>query len=193
MKNISINLFRISSDSKYLDIIIQAPADYVFKQFNLEVRFIKNSNFTSIYFNLSDVLIKNESINKLMYRIPLSSLNEIDVNAIFIGSFVTINPETFEEIEDTAYCSNVNNIYLEILDDIMNLKNECSNISDDTIRNYLLLYGHESAMAQGDMDTALEYYKILINHFNKCGTLNRHCSTGCGSKHIVKSSCGCEK
>ena len=73
--------------------------------------------------------------------------------------------------------------------------------SDEAIRKYMILYGHLSAMAAGDIDIAEMYFKILINNFNKCGTRDgRSCGTcGCSTNyipsasHIVDHNCGCGK
>jgi hypothetical protein len=46
-KSISISLFRVSGDSKYLDMIFSCPEEYHFTSLQLEARILENGKFNS--------------------------------------------------------------------------------------------------------------------------------------------------
>lgn len=255
---ISVGLFRVSGDSKYLDMIFDCPQDYYFDSLKLEVRFVEQSTFKSKFFDLSDALFDTTSastctIKKKHWtvRLPLDKL-EITVPAIYIATlhaspvFTTVldngtfkyalpcpytNSSAYEvryntgdnaglvyekngtdpfigfdgetvlgkiftnccgndctgqlltEIEDTMICSDVNYAYRCMLDDLLK-EGRCESISDDAIRKYLLLYGHQAALAVEDMETAEAYFKLIGNYFNKCAVKDRP------AKHAQPCNCG---
>lgn len=96
-----------------------------------------------------------------------------------------------EEIETTAICSDVGPVYRCILDGVLNsaCATDCSTgtVSDDVIRNYLVLYGHTAAMQSGDLETAELYFRMLTTCFNLC----KPCCS-CGKKPKIINSCGCK-
>lgn len=245
---ISISLFRVSSDSQYLDMIFDCPRDYYFNYLQLEVRSLNDKGeFISNFFDLSPALFKitptdDNTVNKQHWtvRLPLEKLGFNNVPAIYKGSlkaeykFVTgenyitedgiryalpipyHNSQAYEIIDDTAQvykknglaidgifgkilttcdklpteslqdsmiCSDVNSVYTDILNDILAQSKQCEeDVSGEAIKKYLLLYGHHIALTRGDLDTAEAYFKLLINHFSKCGTSNniKHSHCNCG-------------
>ena len=257
---ISVELFRVSGDSKYLDMLFSCPQDYYFDSLELEARIIDKGTFKSKFFDLSDALfnvdidpdctIKNKHWT---VRLPLYKL-EITDPAIYIatlhaspvfttvldnGSFkyslpcpytnknayeVRYNSGDFaglvyekngaeplvgydeEEVvgrlitnccgdgcsgqlpqempETTMVCSDVNYAYRCMLDDLLAENNRCDSVSDDAIRKYLLLYGHQAALSVRDMETAETYFKLIGNCFNKCAVKDRP------AKHAQPCNCG---
>jgi hypothetical protein len=73
-KNISISLFRVSSDRKYLDMIFSCPEEYQFTSLELEARFVgDDGNFQSSLFDLSAALFTEEvrDKNRFSVSVPL--------------------------------------------------------------------------------------------------------------------------
>lgn len=212
-KNISISLFRVSGDRKYLDMIFSCPYGYHFTSLELEARFVgDDGKFQSSFFDLSMALFnteesddsEEESTSKLRHavRVPLEQLG-ITIPAIYIATFKMQDDETEEDpISDTAICSDVVEAYRCMMDDLfMHQKDSSCNdtVSDEVIRKYLLIYGHTAAMAARDLDTAQEYFRLIGNCFDKCGPKGRGsgscCSGTCGGKHQFRpihiNPCNC--
>lgn len=71
----------------------------------------------------------------------------------------------------------------------------CSSISDEAIRKYLILYGHQAALySEGGEDIAKMLFKILVKQFSNCSSNTRpgRCDVQFNN-YIVKSNCGCKK
>lgn len=198
---ISVGLFRVSGDSKYLDMIFDCPEDFHFESLHLEVRFLEQGKFKLKFFDLSNALfidpVTGEIITNKQHwtvRLPLYKL-DIFVPAIYIGTLKMAaddesisNPCGCYDPEDnclttTMVCSDVNSAYKCMLDDILK-EGSCETVSDDAIRKYLLLYGHQAAMAVEDMETAEAYFKLIGNCFNKCAVKDRP------AKHAQPCNCG---
>lgn len=104
--------------------------------------------------------------------------------------------------ETTVYTSDTNSAFYYLMDNILNLDNSCTPISDEAIRNYLILYGHLQALENGQQSIAEEYFKILVKNFTKCGNNSRACGGPCGCQsspcgpnqhhqHPTHNSCNC--
>ena len=104
--------------------------------------------------------------------------------------------------EVTVHTSDINGAFQYIMDNILNLENSCTPISDEAIRNYLILYGHLQALENGQQSIAEEYFKILVKNFTKCGNNSRACGGPCGcqsspcgpnqhNQHPTHNSCNC--
>lgn len=201
-EHIQIGLFRVSFDSKFLDLMTECPKGMFFTYAQVEVRCYRDGKWGSEFF-IFDGNILGEEKQQIIARIPLSNLfKESIVPAMYILTLHAAEENHIGEedekdytIEDVAICSDVNDVFYYILDNIKDLDEDCEGISDDSIRNYLILYGHYAAMSQKDFDTAEEYFKILVNKFVKCGQGKRDCANSCGCKSSisnVKPSCGCK-
>lgn len=308
MDNISISLFRVSSDSKYLDMIFSCSKDEFFSSLIINVKSIKEKETISEDFDLSQALFSEDTRKKSHWhvRLPLESLGygpkrpaiytatfktqqqeiqnckykirtasynsqdpewekgysyfahptitdtvlyhfstyeddavsvefTVDLNTWFPieaqnnqyvytipleqgaeeyftvvrvtnskgESFMTepllfypdrklqeeVNPlecEIFirEGSEDSAICSDVNNIYYTLVDGIINPGDRCTTISDEVIRNYIILYAHLQALDKREYDEALLYFKMINSHFDNCGNFKR-----LPHRHI--NSCNC--
>lgn len=149
------------------------------------------------------------------FPVPFASANYYNKDGVIVdsaGTVCTINGETAiyynaeEEVcyddesfvwnlTDIAICSDVNNVYRCLLQDILN-DDPCKQLPDDAIRNYLILYGHQAAMSVQDLETASEYLRIISNCFSNCGGTS---VCGCGSsayKNLVpkpNGGCNCGK
>ena len=208
---ICINLFRVSSDSKYLDMMFSCPEGFYFTSLFLEVRFLSGNKFVSNNFDVSTALFMHdgepiEDRQDWTVRIPLDKLG-ITVPAIYKATFKISRIEDPEQtpcgpqvdcdcqndscLEDHAICSDVNQVYNCMLKDLMKLEDPCFEVSDELIREYLLLYGHQSALALGDLEIAERYFKLIINCFDNC---NNPCGCTCNRpKTIPTNSCNCHQ
>ena len=199
---IEINLFRISSDGVYLDLIATSPKDSKFTTIEIETRYLNGNSFASKLYviNLTE---EQQVTGELKVRIPVYNVNKGITGNLPMIYKITLKAVDLEgnEIKESGLASDVTRIYQDILDNVLSLSGDCTKISDEAIRKYMILYGHLSAMAAGDIDIAEMYFKILINNFNKCGTRDgRSCGTcGCSTNyipsasHIVDHNCGCGK
>ena len=193
-KCISIQLFRVSADSQYLDMIFDCPVEFYFNSLTLEVRYWDGSanSMKSLFFDLSKALFNvdpedpDNTIAKKHWvvRLPLEKLG-VTFPAIYKGTIKaqeileeSSDSDEAEELCDHMICSDVNYAYKCMLNDLLDLDNSadpCIGISDDAIRKYLLLYGHQAALATGDDEVAERFFKLIGNCFEFCPT-----SCGCG-------------
>lgn len=205
-KNITISLFRVSSDSKYLDMIFGCPVEYHFTSLSLEVRFLEDNSMKSVFYDLSKALFYEGTEERKWWdvRLPLDKLG-IEVPAIYKAEFkAVLDDESSDdssddlneceeiqpELSDYAVCSDVNFAYRCMLDDILKI-DPCEGVSDDAIRKYLLLYGHTAALAAGDDEYAEAYFKIVSQCFDYCNN-NRGCCSPC-KRPKETSGCNCRR
>lgn len=208
---ITISLFRVSTDSKYLDMIFDCPMEYYFNSLILEVRYVENNTFKSKQFDLSNALFKDPETGEVIttqkhwiVRLPLEKL-DIMVPAIYIGHLkadLVDSEEPINTLSDTMICSDVNKAYRCMLDELLVAEGSCEDaVSDEVIRKYLLLYGHQAALSVEDLEYAQIYFKLIGKCFNSCGASNRPgCGCGCGAggnspesfRPSKPSNCGCK-
>lgn len=217
MEYITVNLFRVSQESIYLDIIAECLEGYIFNKIEVGIRTYDHygNALTENYYSLTDAILSeytNNQTSKISARIPLSEFFEESgvqpsMYILTLGCIQNIiddNTNISQAIEDTeqhditAYTSDINNAFYYLMDNILNLENSCTPISDEAIRNYLILYGHLQALENGQQSIAEEYFKILVKNFTKCGNNSRACSSSCGchsslsSSHPIHHSCNCK-
>lgn len=187
-KAISISLFSVSSgfgdnNKKALKLIIDCPHGYVFKKCLLDVKIGDNQ---TDYYDLSAALFgdaqsSDDKTDHWNIVIPLEMLG-ITSNAIYKiyleASEQSIDEETGkiiygDTITDTAWTSDVDGTFECMIAHILN-SDPCEAVSDEVIRNYLILFGHQAALRESNLDEAWEYFKLLKNCFHKCG--NEHTS-----------------
>ncbi len=126
-KCISVSLFRVSTDSLYLDMMFDCPVEYYFDSLTLEVRYWDGSAnlMKSLFFDLSNALFNTDledpdntiSKKNWVVRLPLSKLG-ITFPAIYKGTLKArellltessdSSEEYAEELQDHMICSDVN-------------------------------------------------------------------------------------
>lgn len=195
-KAISVSLYRVSSDDQYLDMIVDCPTEYYFTQFLLTVEKLIEGKYVSNKYDLSEATFDgHEEESHFNFRIPLSAFSINGEPALYKAELkAVLKEDEDEEIKDVLITSDVNFAYRCMLDDILGNNDRCTTISDDAIRNYLLLYGHQAAMAVEDFETAKEYYKLIANCFDTCSRDYRdgnHTCKSCGSSHPEPHHCNC--
>lgn len=185
-KHLTIDLFRVSADSRYLDLLFSVPEEFYMNSLKLTV---KDTRGLSVQYDLSVALgMGSDNTQKdWTVRIPLYKL-KIDYPAIYIADFKAQGIDETNSIEDQAICSDVNDVYRCLLDSVIDSCDKCSDgsvISDDVIRNYLLLYGHHAAMFAKDYPVMEKYFSILSKCFKNC--------KGEKLSYNSKPDCGCSK
>lgn len=194
MNNISISLFKVAPDSKHLNMIFMCPDDYYFNSFLLNVKYFKDGKEKEETYDLTDYLFKDEEGEFIKDRtrwdinLELEKLT-IDYPAIYNATITAINDNTLDVLVDKMIASDVNYVYKCMLEEILALgEDPCLEVSDDIIKKYLILYGHQAALSVEDYETAMAYYKLLNNCFRNCGknschTKKDHCKPcNCGRK-----------
>lgn len=188
---IHINLLRISTDSQYLEFSVECNVDYIFNQ---------------LYITRYNVLTKNDdppkdassilsgTTNQEIIRISTAALgigNEANVSmykvefgVIRIGSL--IDPQNPEIDNVIGICSNINFVYANMLDLVMNLTNCCISQSEyETLsRNHMILYAHQEAMRLERYSEAKYFYDIIWKLFTNCGVTPRQ-------QNITNNPCNC--
>ncbi len=218
MKGITIELFRVSKEGKYLDLKFSCPRYYYFECLTLSVEILNGMQFKNEKYELGDYLFTipvddengaetdpvqfNKTKTQYVVRIPLEDALDITNPAIYYGEFeAKFNYDWWksEHKDETLFCSldypetlnasattsDVNFAYRCMLDDLIQDANICGcpQVSDEAVRKYLILYGHQASLTTGDIEIAKLYFKLLNNCFNKCGAPERM-----GEPH---KGCGC--
>lgn len=223
MKGITIELFRVSKDSKYLDLKFSCPRYYYFTSLEITAKLLTEGKFKKTKWELGEYLftepVLDENNNPVgdetqfitdktdwVVRIPLKEALDVDKPGIYDATFTaTFNRELWEDehpdwqewcesdlpdgenLIETATTSDVNFAYRCMLDDLLQESCGCScpQVSDEAVRKYLILYGHQAALTTGDDEVAEVYFKLLSNCFNRCGNNERS-----GAPH---KGCGCKR
>lgn len=173
---INIEQCKITRDSNnvYLDIITDAlPDNYTFTKFLVEVFSYNNEKLVQKdSLDLSQGL--SEFTTQLRMRVPMQDI--VNANP---GAFYKIYLEA-GDLTTEAWISDVYFAYQCMLNSLLKMStNDCSEVPDDVIRQYLLLYGHTAAMREGDSNQALYFYKKMM-------------TCGCNTAIPYKPSCGCK-
>lgn len=166
---IQINLLRVSPDSKYLEFSVECPTDYVFNTL-----YITRYAGDHVYDTTVDAsgLLQGTTTKEVM-RIALSALGE---TATMYKVEFGVTSLTLPEIENSiALCSNINDVYANLLDMILKLNTGCVNPSEyeGLVRNYMFLYAHIEAMRLNRLFEAEKFYDLIINLFVNCGPTTR--------------------
>lgn len=195
-KAISISLFRISdghetiegANKKAIDLMVDCPKDYVFTKCVLVV---KQSEDSQQVFDLSSALFDEESrSDHWNIVIPLVYLG-IEGNAIYE---ITMHADELAKDEEgnitgiqhgeglnaSMLTSDIEGSFNCMMSHILN-SDKCGALSDDVIRNYLILFAHQNAIRENNLELAWEYFKLLDNCYNKCNT----------SEHFPGHTCNC--
>lgn len=194
---ISVTVFRVTSghgeaNEKAIDLIVDCPTNYAFTDCILDVT--RSDNAVDSY-DLSGAIFNGGLENHWNIIIPLGRLGITD-NAIYKMQLkakeykinTTTNGDGEEkseviwedsELSEIIYTSDVEGTFNCMLSHILN-SNECGELPDDVIRNYLILFGHQAALREHNVELAWEYFKLLNNCFDKCGAHHHQKSCNCG-------------
>lgn len=182
-KAISVSLAKIDYDcgEPYIHLIASAPYDFVFSGLKITVCTPEKQDTHWSIIDDSELIGKKH----IHTRIQLSNL--FDKNNYTPSIFKLIlsaepcgEDNVTEEVEPRhLWLSDVHGIYKYFIDELMNT-NKCTEISNDMIQKYLLLYGHQQALSEYDFSTAMEFFALMHKGFSKCGNYNK-----------LESNCGC--
>ena len=221
MEYITVKLFKVSQESVYLDVIAECLCGYIFNKIEVGIRTYDHygNALSENQYSLTDAILSEYDGNQtseISARIPLSEFFgeggvQPAIYTLTLGCIQNIiddetnisqSIEDTEQHDTTVYTSDINGAFQYIMDNILNLENSCTPISDEAIRNYLILYGHLQALENGQQSIAEEYFKILVKNFTKSGNNSRACGGPCGcqsypcgtnqhNQHPTHNSCNC--
>lgn len=181
-KAISISLAKIDYDlgQPYIKIIADNPHGYQFTQCIIEVHPIIDGNWGEVKrFDVSSLLEYREDINMVL---PVSALEGASSPAIYDiylrSEYYSVEDYEKAPLEDRLYLSDIHGVYRHLMDGLLTT-DKCSGVSDDLIKKYLLLYGHQAALESGHLDIAKDYFKLMHQGFSKCGSTNNSINCGC--------------
>lgn len=178
-KAISVSLAKIDYDlgKPYIKIIADCPSGYEFTLFHITVHMMENGGWVTKYFDASQVLAGQSNASMTL---PVSSLPDVSGPAIYEIELKAEDLTSYEEVFDKLILSDVYYVYRDLLDGLLS-SDRCDPLSDELIKKYLILYGHQQAL-QEDLDIAKELFKLLHNNFTKCGNSGRIVNCGCHDK-----------
>lgn len=179
-KAISISLAKVDYDlgQPYIKIIADNPHGYQFTQCVIEVHPIIDGEWGEIKrFDISSLLEGREDINM---SLPVSALEGVSGHAIYdiYLKAEDVTDHTRDSLTDHLMLSDIHGVYRHLMDGLLST-DKCSGVSDDLIKKYLLIYGHQAALESGDLGIAKDYFKLMHQGFSKCGSTNNSINCGC--------------
>ena len=179
-KAISISLAKVDYDlgQPHIKIIADNPQGYQFTQCIIEVHPIIDGEWGEIKrFDISSLLEGREDINM---SLPVSALEGVSGYAIYdiYLKAEDVTDHTRDSLTDHLMLSDIHGVYRHLMDGLLST-DKCSGVSDDLIKKYLLIYGHQAALESGDLGIAKDYFKLMHQGFSKCGSTNNSINCGC--------------
>lgn len=186
---ITIYLLHVSSDSLYLDFRVECPTDYHFTSILITKYNPLKSEYYIEEFEVGQ-FCTNNPIQPI--RVALSALTPGSENPIVGATMYTVEFTAESTIEENpqltavGVCSNVNFVYENQLDLIMNMLDCCISAEDyDNLdRNHTILYAHQEAMRLERYADAEYFYDIIWKRFTHCGPATRQ-------PNIINKPCNC--
>lgn len=180
MKAISISLAKIDYDygEPHLHLIASAPSDFTFN--SLTIIICTPDKEEKQYAVYEDPQIIGQK--RIRAIIPLSQFFESgkyipSIYKLILTAENNIDPS--EEIDPRElWLSDVHGIYRYFIDELMSI-DKCTEISNDLIQKYLLLYGHQQALSEQEFSIAMEFFTLMHKGFSKCENTNKTVNCGC--------------
>lgn len=190
-KAIEVSLAKIDYNlgKPYLYVDASCPYGYYLTAFYITVYQVDaTGQWTEKYYDIINAIQQDETpVVDLRMTMPISILEDIEGPAIYKIKLVAdpdldlINEDAV--IDDKLFLSDVYGIYRQLLNGLLN-SDHCNPLSDDLVKQYLMLYGHQQALHDGDLDVAKELFKLLHKGFSKCGNVNKpSINCGCYDRH----------
>jgi len=151
-----------------------------------------NKHYYSGQFKLEDIEVTEPEMFKISLEVHHNESADSDIENN-METNECWNPDPI--INETVYISDVSHVYSCLMDSILKLGTDVcgdSDIQDEVIRNYLILYAHQEAMKLRELSDAKKYFSILKKCFSNCGA-HKGCST-CGANYPTykPNNCGCK-
>lgn len=180
-KAISISLAKIDYDfgKPYMKIIAANPMEYYFTKMWIIVHYLDEGNWTKKQYDVTQLIAYK---NDIILNLPISVLEGVSGPAIY-EVYLESSNEIDEPLQDKLILSDTHYLYRQMMDGLMGT-DKCTGVSDDVVKKYLMLYGHQQALQAGDIEIAKEYFKLMYNGFSKCGSVGRSGSNcGCHDRY----------
>lgn len=180
---IHIHILRVSNDSNFLEFRVECLPGY---------------NFTTLLITRYDVQTKQDDVtldcshlldgttNEEVMQIPVTDLGtEVTMYYVEFGT-TPVNPADPEDENVVGICSNVNFVYENLLDLVVNFNDCCISDADyETLdRNHMILYAHQEAMRLERYEDAIYFYNIIWNLFSHCPVKGRQAN-------VINKPCNC--
>lgn len=178
MKHIIIELCEVNrrQGKTWIDIIASRPADYQFTECGITAEYLVNGKWQEEHFSF-----EFEDRDEVYLNVPISDYVSSD-KAMYKVSLYALDDED-EGISETSYISDVEFVYHEMLHELLKCEDKCASLSDDLIKKYLMLYGHQLASRYNETYELSSYlYKKIISCNSACQTHNCQASNNCGCK-----------
>lgn len=161
-----IDIFRISSDGKYLEIDVSCDDAYGFESI-----FIKEYSSDRI-FDISEYIEKDST--RQMFRVNLDSLN--GPSMYYANISIKLKNGAYYDIIDSEQrveiaASDISNVYFYILKELLCVSNydPCGNkLSTELQRIFVLMFAHLEAMRLERWKEAEMFYTVIKNNFSNC-------------------------
>lgn len=157
---IHIHILRVSNDSAYLEFKVECSAGYTFDTL-LITRYNVLTGEDDTQINASALLDGTTTMETI--RIATSALgSEVTMYKVEFGTSPT-DPQGVEEDNVIGICSNVNFVYENLIDLVLNFTNCCISAADyETLdRNHMILYAHQEAMRLERYEDATYFYDVI--------------------------------
>lgn len=180
-KAISISLAKVDYDfgEPYIKVIASCPGGFLFNKMIITINYVESGKWKKLYFDVTELLEVNQK-QDIILNIPVKILGGFSGEAIYEIELGAESDDYTEHIDDYLVLSDVHHVFKCLIDGLLN-SDPCSEISDDIIKKYLILYGHQQAMWFKQLDAAKEFYALMTNCFKKCGMPDR-----------IGNDCGCK-
>ena len=74
-KHIQIDVFRVSPDSQYLDLMLQCPGGYLINYIQIKVDYFIKDQLQEKFYDVTDAILDDSNDrSKIVARIPLSAI-----------------------------------------------------------------------------------------------------------------------
>lgn len=149
-KAISVSLAKIDYDfdEPYIKIIADCPSGYAFTSMTIVVQMPNGNKWIEKKFD-ADTLVADK--DDVVLNIPVSVLEGVEGPAMYYIQLVAnlldgVESENFcdklpRDIDTDIYLSDVHGVYRCLLDGLLHA-DPCEGVSNEVIKNYLVLYGH---------------------------------------------------
>ena len=186
-KAISVSLAKIDYNlgKPHIYILADCPNGYQFCRFDIIVHMYQAGQWIDKQYDVAGLIA---SKNDVVLDLPVENLSGVSGPSIYRIILEAIDTTTNDEIEDELFLSDVHGLYRNIVNGLTE-DLTCNSVPDDIIKQYLILYAHEAALASGDLDVAKDLFKLAHNAFSKCGH-SLQGDFGC-MKPTHTTNCGC--
>lgn len=171
---ITVDLAKVDYDygEPMLKTIISPPHDYDLVRCIVTV--CTPGKDDALFEILPDQETLQYPIEYIIRNIPLSQFFKDNkyIPSIFKIKLEAMNSTTYDVINRELWVSDVHDVHHYFLNELLSV-DKCEPLSDELIKKYLILYGHQQALSEQQFDVAMSLFTLLRNNFSKCPHSNQ--------------------